>query len=81
MPKVVYWMFVGALFRDSAPRVLNHYRDLVLKVEEAANKLGEKNLREEEARQDYLDRREELEKEYEDILQKVRRGDLGSFTL
>ncbi|GMI06818.1 hypothetical protein TrVE_jg14387 [Triparma verrucosa] len=71
MPKVVYWMFVGALFRDSAPRVLNHYRDLVLKVEEAASKLGERNLREEEAKQDYLDRREELEKEYEDILQKA----------
>ncbi|GMH52033.1 hypothetical protein TL16_g01143 [Triparma laevis f. inornata] len=71
MPKVVYWMFVGALFRDSAPRVLNHYRDLVLKVEEAASRLGERNLREEEAKQDYLDRREELEKEYEDILQKA----------
>ena len=52
MPKVVYWMFVGALFRESAPRVLNHYRDLVLKVEEAADKLGEKNVREEEARQE-----------------------------
>ena len=68
MPKAVYWMFVGALFKDSAPGVLRHYRDLVRKLEEDAQVLGQKNLKEEEARQEYLDRREELEREYEEIL-------------
>ena len=83
MPKVVYWMFVGALFREvrmhpiiqavifspgfpnplfsalpslfassvqNAGRVLGHYRDVVRGIEEKANGVGERRLREEEVR-------------------------------
>ena len=59
MPKVVYWMFVGALFRENAGRVLNHYRDVVRGIEERARVVGEGRLREEEARQEVRSKRGE----------------------
>ncbi len=68
MPKAVYWMFVGALFRDSASRVLQHYRGLVEKVEAQAERLAIKQLEEEENKQYYLENRKQLDSEYEMLL-------------
>ena len=68
MPKAVYWMFVGALFRDSASRILRHYRGLVDEVEKQAEDLARKQIEEEEHRQFYLENRAQLEAEYEMLL-------------
>lgn len=68
MPKAVYWMFVGALFRDSASRVLKHYRKYVDKVEDEAEELARKQIEEEENRQFYLEHKDQLEREYEALL-------------
>ena len=68
MPKAVYWMFVGALFRDSASRVLKHYRKYVDQVEIEAEELARKQIEEEENRQFYLEHKEQLEQEYEALL-------------
>ena len=68
MPKAVYWMFVGALFRDSASRVLKHYRQYVDQVEIDAEDLARKQIEEEENRQFYLDHKDQLEREYEALL-------------
>ena len=29
LPKYLYWTFVGVLFRESAPKIIRHYYDLV----------------------------------------------------
>lgn len=29
LPKYLYWAFVGLLFRDSAPKVIRYYWDMV----------------------------------------------------
>ncbi len=68
MPKAVYWMFVGALFRDSASKVLRHYRGLVDEVEREAEELARKELEEEENKQNYLENQDELDNEYEKLL-------------
>ena len=68
MPKPVYWMFVGALFRDSASRILRHYRDLVDEVESEAEEVAKKQLEEEENKQEYLENKEKLDNEYEMLL-------------
>jgi carboxylesterase type B len=68
MPKAVYWMFVGALFRDSASRVLKHYRGYVDEIEAAAQELAKKQLEEEENHQFYLEHKEQLDQEYELLL-------------
>lgn len=68
MPKAVYWMFVGALFRDSAARVLRHYRGLVEEVEREAEELAARQLEEEECRQEYAENRGELDREYKMLL-------------
>lgn len=68
MPKAVYWMFVGALFRDSASRVLKHYRAYVDDIEEAAQELAKKQMEEEENHQFYLEHKEQLDQEYELLL-------------
>lgn len=68
MSKPVYWMFVGALFRDSASKILNHYKGYVEKIEEEANALAKKQVEEEENKIYYLDHKEELEREYELLL-------------
>ena len=68
MPKAVYWMFVGALFRDSASRVLRHYRGLVEEVERQAEELATQQLEEEENKQNYLENQEKLDREYEMLL-------------
>jgi carboxylesterase type B len=68
MPKAVYWMFVGALFRDSASRVLKHYRGYVDEIEQEAEELARKQMEEEENRMYYTDHREQLEREYEMLL-------------
>ena len=68
MPKPVYWMFVGALFRDNASRVLRHYRGLVDEVEREAEEVARKQMEEEENKQEYLENKEKLENEYEMLL-------------
>lgn len=78
MPKPVYWMFVGALFRDSASRVLRHYRGLVDEVEREAEEVARKQLEEEENKQEYLENKQEYDSEYEQLLAKnetKRRGE------
>jgi carboxylesterase type B len=69
MSKPVYWMLVGALFRDSASRVLKHYRGYVEKIEAEANELAKKQVEEEENKLYYLEHNEQLEREYEMLLQ------------
>jgi hypothetical protein len=68
MSKAVYWMFVGALFKDSAPKVLKHYRPYVKQLEEEAAALGKQQLKEEENKQYFKEHNEELEQEYERLL-------------
>ena len=68
MPKAVYWMFVGALFRDSAARILRHYRVYVDEVEQQAEELVKKQLEEEENKQFYFEHKEELEGGFEVLL-------------
>lgn len=65
IPKPVYWMFVGALFRDSGSRVLKHYRGLVRELERDAEELARKQIEEEEAKIYYLENREKLDSEFE----------------
>ena len=61
-------MFVGALFRDSSSKVLKHYKGLVEEVERKAEELAKKQLEEEENKHEYLDDKEQLEKEYNMLL-------------
>lgn len=61
-------MFVGALFRDSSSRVLKHYRGLVDEVERQAEELARKQIEEEEAKHEYLENSEQLEREYNMLL-------------
>ena len=65
MPKAVYWMFVGALFRDSASRVLKHYRGLIDEVEREAEELARMQMEEYENEQEYLENQEQLDSEYQ----------------
>jgi carboxylesterase type B len=69
MSKTVYWMFVGALFKDSAPRVLKHYRPYVAQLEADAAALAEKQVAEEIKKQYFLENQQELEEEYRTLLQ------------
>lgn len=69
MSKVVYWMFVGALFRDSASRVLQHYRGYVDQLEAEAKQMADRRLREEENRQFYVENKEELDREYQHLIE------------
>ena len=48
-------MFVGALFRDSSWKILQHYRGLVDAVEREAEELARNQIEEQEARQEYLE--------------------------
>jgi carboxylesterase type B len=68
MSKPVYWMFVGALFRDSASRVLKHYREYVDQIEQEGNELARKQVEEEENKLYYLEHQKQLEEEYEMLL-------------
>lgn len=68
MSKAVYWMFVGALFRDSASRVLKHYRGYVDQIETEAAEVARKQIEEEENRQFYLEHKGELDEEYRRLL-------------
>ena len=65
MNKPVYWMFVGALFKDSAAKVLRHYRPYVTQLEKEAQEISKKQVEEEESRQFYTEHEDELEEEYE----------------
>ena len=69
MSKAVYWMFVGALFRDSASRVLKHYRGYVDQIEKEAEELARRQIEEEENRQYYLEHQERLDQEYQLLLE------------
>ena len=66
--KPVYWMFVGALFRDSASRILKHYRGYVEQIEAEANELAKKQVEEEENKLYYMEHQDQLEREYEILL-------------
>jgi hypothetical protein len=57
-------MFVGALFKDSASRVLKHYRPYVAKLEAEAEAIAEQQLTEEENRQYCMDHSEKLQEAY-----------------
>lgn len=69
MSKQIYWMFVGALFRDSASKVLRHYRGYVDQIEKEAEALARRQIEEEENRQYYLENREQLDREYQMLLE------------
>jgi Carboxylesterase family len=62
-------MFVGALFRDSASRVLKHYRGYVDQIEKEAQDLVKKQVEEEENRQFYLENQDDLDREYQYLLE------------
>jgi hypothetical protein len=62
-------MFVGALFRDSASKVLKHYRGYVDQIEKDAHELARKQIEEEENRQFYLENQEDLDREYQYLLE------------
>jgi len=68
MSKAVYWMFVGALFRDSASRVLQHYRPYVQQIEEEASAQSAAQVKEAENRLYVMEHGEELEREYQLLL-------------
>lgn len=69
MSKAVYWMFVGALFRDSASKVLKHYREHVDEIEREGRELARRQIEEEENRQFYFEHRGELDHEYQMLLE------------
>jgi carboxylesterase type B len=69
MSKPIYWMFVGALFRDSASRVLKHYRGYVDELENEAKASARLRVEEEKNKQYYLEHRFELDEEYERLLE------------
>ena len=77
MSKAVYWMFVGALFKDSAPRVLKHYRAYVAQLEADAASLAEKQVSEEEQKQYWIENQQKLEEEYQLLLKTTRGGGLS----
>jgi len=79
MSKPVYWMFVGALFKDSAPRVLKHYRPYVAQLEADAAVLAEKQVGEEENKQYWMENKEELENEYQELLKTTTTTRGGGF--
>ncbi|KAL3917228.1 MAG: hypothetical protein SGARI_007765, partial [Bacillariaceae sp.] len=68
MSKAVYWMFVGALFKDSAPKVLKHYRPYVKQLEEEAEGLAKQQIEEEKNKQYFVENQEQLEEEYQDLI-------------
>ena len=68
MSKAVYWMFAGALFRESASAVLKHYRGHVDQIEQEAEELARMQIEEEENRQYYFEHREDLDREYQTLL-------------
>lgn len=67
--QAVYWMFVGALFRDSASKVLKHYRGYVDELENDAKVLSKKQIEEEMNRQFYVENQEDLDREYQYLLE------------
>jgi hypothetical protein len=68
MSKAVYWMFVGALFKDSAPKVLKHYRPYVAQLEAESAALAQQQIQEERNKQYFADHQHELEEEYLSLL-------------
>eukprot|EP00980_Cylindrotheca_fusiformis_P016024 scaffold4715_cov115-Cylindrotheca_fusiformis.AAC.8 len=75
MNKAVYWMFAGALFKESAAKVLRHYRPYVTQLEMEAKEIAQAQLLEEESRQYYMEHEEELETEYKILLNKTSEDD------
>ncbi len=83
MSKAVYWMFVGALFKDSAPRVLKHYRPYVAQIEAEAATLAENQVAEEENKIYWIENQQQLEEEYQALLKTTtttRGGGFGNQT-
>ncbi|KAL3920835.1 MAG: hypothetical protein SGILL_003061 [Bacillariaceae sp.] len=75
MSKAVYWMFVGALFKDSAPKVLKHYRPYVAQLEAEAEALAKDQIGEEKNKQYYVENQKQLEEEYQDLLETTKTAD------
>jgi hypothetical protein len=71
MPKAVYWMFVGALFRDNASKILKHYRVSVEKLEQKAEELAWKQIQEEEKKHYFYDHRHQLDEEFRRRMRKA----------
>ena len=61
-------MFVGALFKDSAPKVLKHYRPYVAQLEAEAAALAQQQIQEERNKQYFVEHQHELEEEYQNLL-------------
>jgi carboxylesterase type B len=68
MNKAVYWMFAGALFKDSAGKVLRHYRPYVNQLEIEARRIAKEQIIEEESKQYYMEHEELFEEEYQRML-------------
>ena len=68
MSKPVYWMFVGALFKDSATKVLKHYRPYVEQLELEAQKIAQDQMQEEESKQYYMENEAMFEEQYQKLL-------------
>jgi len=79
MSKAVYWMFVGALFKDSAPRVLKHYRPYVAQIEAEAAALAENQVAEEENKIYWIENQQQLEEEYQALLKTTTTTRGGGF--
>jgi len=65
----LFLLVVGALFRDSASRVLKHYRGYVDRIEKEAKTLAQKQVQEEKNRQYYLEHQDQLDYEYQRLLE------------
>jgi hypothetical protein len=77
MSKAVYWMFVGALFKDSAPKVLKHYRPYVKQLEAEAAALAKEQIQEERNKQYFMEHQHELEEEYLSLLKTTTSNTVG----
>ncbi|KAG7371214.1 carboxylesterase [Nitzschia inconspicua] len=80
MSKAVYWMFVGALFKDSAPKVLKHYRPYVAQLEAEAAALAQQQIQEERNKQYFMEHQHELEEEYLNLLKTTTTETIGGDT-
>ncbi|CAJ1932366.1 unnamed protein product [Cylindrotheca closterium] len=81
MSKPVYWMFVGALFKDSATRVLKHYRPYIEQLELEAQKTAQDQMQEEESKQFYMENEAMLEAEYQRFFNSTNQDDESPFVV
>ncbi|KAL3929594.1 MAG: hypothetical protein SGBAC_012138 [Bacillariaceae sp.] len=75
MSKPVYWMFVGALFKDSATKVLKHYRPYVEQLELEAQETAQNQMQEEESKQFYMENEALFEAQYQRLMNSTNEDD------